>query len=226
MPVDLRLETKLDQELKTSVAFATQKLYEVAALTAAANGAADNVRWLFEANARAIASRRTSPRIHRPEVAQRLAAVSEADLRRPSRYHERAAKQQARLRLPVLPTTTIGSLPQTQRCARPGPKRGAGKISEQYEAKIEGGFATPSGGKKRSASTRWCTASLSATTWWSTSANCSQGAPSRRQGVVRSYGTRCVKPPIIYGDVWRPEPMTVRWATFAQSLTPKAVKAC
>src|SRR5690606_40604475 len=71
VPVDLRLETKLDQELKTWVAFATQKLYEVAALTAAANGAADNVRWLFEANARAIASRRTSPRIHRPEVAQR-----------------------------------------------------------------------------------------------------------------------------------------------------------
>lgn len=225
VPVDLRLETKLDQELKTWVAFATQKLYEVAALTAAANGAADNVRWLFEANARAIASRRTSPRIHRPEVAQRLAAVSEADLRRPSRYHERAAKQQARLRLPVLPTTTIGSLPQTQEVREARAQARAGKISrEAYDAKIEGWI--------RDAIRRQEEIGLDVLVHGEFERNdmveyfgeLLAGCAVTSSGWVQSYGTRCVKPPIIYGDVWRPEPMTVRWATFAQSLTQKPVK--
>src|SRR5262249_32819944 len=111
VPVDLDNETKLDAELKNWLAFATQKLAEVAALTKAANGQRDGA--VFLANAQAIGSRVTSPRIHDPAVQQRLKDVTPDMAMRTLPFAERIALQQSLLKLPLLPITSIGSLPQT-----------------------------------------------------------------------------------------------------------------
>ncbi|MEA3252329.1 MAG: 5-methyltetrahydropteroyltriglutamate--homocysteine S-methyltransferase [Pseudomonadota bacterium] len=226
VPVDLGAETRLDPELKRWLAFARQKLDEVATLARLLDGrgeAADHA--YLQAASEALESRRQSTRIHKPAIAERLAAVSAADARRPSGYPQRARTQRARLDLPLFPTTTIGSFPQTGeiRAARRAFKRGE-LDAAAYEARMreEIAFAVERqqalgldmlvhGEPERNDMVEYFGEQL-------------DGFAFTDNGWVQSYGSRCVKPPVIFGDVSRPVAMTVRWSEYAQSLTDKPMK--
>ena len=227
-PVDLASEARLDKEVRNWLAFATQKLDEVALLCRsldAAQFATADVRAAFVADATAQAARRTSPRIHNSVVQKRLAALTEADARRASDYPARARAQRAWLKLPALPTTTIGSFPQTAaiRAARADFKRRAishldylETMRAQIRLAIEkqeayGLDVLVHGEAERNDMVEYFGDLL-----W--------GFMITEHGWVQSYGSRCVKPPVIYGDVYLPEPMTVTWSAYAQQLTAKPVK--
>jgi 5-methyltetrahydropteroyltriglutamate--homocysteine methyltransferase len=225
VPVDLANEPKLDDELKSWLAFATQKLAEIVALKQALNGKTAEVEAQFVASRAAQASRRSSSRIHNPLVQKRLAAVTAADAERSAAFAARIAKQQAKWQLPAFPTTTIGSFPQTAeiRQARAAYKRGdighldyLDKMREEIRvvvAKQEqlGLDVLVHGEPERNDMVEYFGEQL-----W--------GYAFTANGWVQSYGSRCVKPPIIYGDVYRPEAMTVGWSQFAQTLTNKPMK--
>ncbi|MBL4833282.1 MAG: 5-methyltetrahydropteroyltriglutamate--homocysteine S-methyltransferase [Pseudomonas sp.] len=225
-PVDLRREDLLDSELYSWLAFATQKVSEVALLAKALStpDAADIRAALDESDALQQA-RRNSARIHNPAVGHRLAAIEPGHSQRSTPYPKRAQLQQQRLGLPEWPTTTIGSFPQTQeiRASRQAFKQGAIE-AEQYTAQMRQEIALVireqenlgldvlvHGEAERNDMVEYFGEQLS-------------GYAFSRFGWVQSYGSRCVKPPIIYGDISRPAPMTVEWARYAQGLTGKPVK--
>ncbi len=226
VPVDLERESELEPELKGWLAFARQKLDETVSLARLLDGrATPEDRERLEAATLALQARRESPRIHRPEVAGRLAGVEPADHERRSAYPVRAAAQRRALKLPPLPTTTIGSFPQTAeiRGARRAFK--AGELSrEAYEARMREeiaqavarqealGLDMPVHGEpERNDMVEYFGEQL-------------EGYVFTRYGWVQSYGSRCVKPPVIVGDVSRPGPMTVAWSEYAQSLTDRPMK--
>ena len=223
-PVDLAAETVLDAELKQWLAFAQQKLEEVAIL-AKALANKDAVKAELEANAKAIQARATSKRIHSDVVKSRLAAVKESDLSRKSAFQQRIQLQEARLKLPPLPTTTIGSFPQTPeiRKARADFKSGAIN-ADQYRTFLE--QATVECIRKQEAT------DIDVLVHGEFERNDMveyfgeqlAGFTFSKNGWVQSYGSRCVKPPIIFGDVSRPTPMTVDWAKFSQSQTKRFMK--
>ncbi len=222
VPVDLDLEQRLDAELKGWLAFAKQKLAEVATLARALRGGREAAAKELEANARAVASRRTSSRIHNPAVERRAAGVTERDLRRASAH---AARRRKQLPLPAYPTTTIGSFPQTAEVRAARRQLHDGKLAPAaYEAFIEeqirktlrlqeeiGLDVLVHGEFERNDMVEYFGEQL-------------EGFAFTEHGWVQSYGTRYVKPPIIFGDVSRPRPMTVRWSTFAQAQTTQPVK--
>jgi len=223
VPVDLETETRLDSEMKGWLAFAIQKLDEVSALTGAANGRRDSD--FFLENARAVGSRVTSGRIHDPAVQRRLAAATPQMAERSPSFRERIGLQQTLLKLPLLPTTSIGSLPQTKalRDARARFKKGL-VGQEAYERMLdewtadamrwqdEIGIDVPVHGEfERNDMVEYFGEQL-------------RGFAFTERAWVQSYGSRCVKPPIIFGDVSRPAPMTLRWTMAAQRHTQKPVK--
>ncbi|GAA5787139.1 5-methyltetrahydropteroyltriglutamate--homocysteine S-methyltransferase [Chitiniphilus shinanonensis] len=224
-PVDLAQEDGLDAELKGWLAFARQKLDEVAVLKRALEQGRDAVAEALARSDAAAASRRTSARIHNPAVAGRVAALTAADAARTLPYPQRAEQQRAWLKLPPLPTTTIGSFPQTKeiRAARAAFKRGElpqadyvaamqAEIRLVVEKQDALGLDVPVHGEaERNDMVEYFGEQLS-------------GFAFTRFGWVQSYGSRCVKPPIIFGDVSRPRPMTVEWSRYAQSLTAKPMK--
>jgi 5-methyltetrahydropteroyltriglutamate--homocysteine methyltransferase len=225
VPVDLAHETKLDDELKSWLAFATQKLDEIALLKRALNGEVQAVEPQFAAARAAHRTRKHSHRIHNSYVQKRLAKVSDADSRRGGGFSERIARQQERWALPAFPTTTIGSFPQTAeiRQARAAYKRGEighldylERMREEVRLVVRkqeelGLDVLVHGEPERNDMVEYFGEQL-----W--------GYGFTANGWVQSYGSRCVKPPFIYGDVYRPEPMTVGWSQFAQSLTEKPMK--
>ncbi|WP_224371789.1 5-methyltetrahydropteroyltriglutamate--homocysteine S-methyltransferase [Hyalangium versicolor] len=224
VPEDLDSESKLEPELKSWLAFASQKLDEVRALASAAEQDSPTAAAFTSARA-AIASRRASPRTRNPAVRARMLTVDESMSRRGAPFQERARRHQERLRLPVLPTTTIGSFPQT------GDVRGAraawraGRLSSaEYDAFLKeetrrciekqeamGLDVLVHGEFERNDMVEYFGEQL-------------DGFVFTENGWVQSYGSRCVKPPLLYGDVARPRPMTVGWATYAQSLTSRPMK--
>ena len=225
-PVDLAREDQLDAELKSWLAFAVQKCEEVAVLAKAVNqpGAADVVAALERS--RAIqANRATSPRIHKAAVQARLAAIKPADSQRQSGFEQRIAKQRAGLDLPAYPTTTIGSFPQTSaiRLARQSFKLGKlteGDYVEAMQSEIRhaveiqenlGLDVLVHGEAERNDMVEYFAEQL-------------DGYVFTRFGWVQSYGSRCVKPAVIFGDLSRPKAMTVEWIKYAQSLTDKVMK--
>ncbi len=225
VPLDLQLETGLDPELRSWLAFATQRLGEVGVLTAALREGRHAVEDELAASRAAARARRVSPRTHDPAARQRVAAVSPDMLHRPSPCGVRRPRQRDALRLPLLPTTTIGSFPQTPelRAARAALRSGD-TTREAYERLIAGEIERTirvqeaigldvlvHGEFERGDMVEYFADQLS-------------GFALTQQGWVQSYGSRCVKPPILFGDVSRRGPMTVRWARFAQSLTAKPVK--
>ncbi|KVR46415.1 5-methyltetrahydropteroyltriglutamate--homocysteine methyltransferase [Burkholderia ubonensis] len=224
-PVDLGNEPKLDAELKQWLAFAVQKAREVAVLRDAFVKGREVVAGELDASRAAAQARRTSTRIHNPLVQRRVAALTDADARRAARYDERARRQRARFQLPLLPTTTIGSFPQTAeiRKARADFKAGALDHLGYLEAMREqiriaigkqaqyGLDVYVHGEAERNDMVEYFGELL-----W--------GFAITANGWVQSYGSRCVKPPLIYGDVFLPEAMTVGWAQYAQGLTDKPVK--
>jgi 5-methyltetrahydropteroyltriglutamate--homocysteine methyltransferase len=222
-PINLKHETKLDAELKSWLAFAEEKLLEVVSLAEILNHDGDHAALLE--NRKAVASRRNSPRIYNATVRERMAGLGTHVLRRNSPFPERRARQQARLNLPTLPTTTIGSFPQSPdvRAVRARWKKGELPPAE-YEEFLERsttkcvrwqeeiGLDVPVHGEfERNDMVEYFGEQLN-------------GFAFTMNGWVQSYGSLCVKPPVIYGDVFRAQPMTVRWAKFAQSLTSKPMK--
>jgi 5-methyltetrahydropteroyltriglutamate--homocysteine methyltransferase len=225
VPVDLEPETELDGEVKGWLAFATQKLAEVSLLTRALNEGDDAITKQLEASDAAVRARRDSARVHRPDVARRMAEVTPGMMRRASAYPERRAAQRAAFDLPVFPTTTIGSFPQTAEVRRARADLARSAISAgEYEARVEGWIddairwqedvgldVLVHGEFERNDMVKYFGEQLS-------------GYAFTHHGWVQSYGSRCVAPPIIWGDVARPAPMTVRWSGYAQSRTTRPVK--
>ncbi len=222
-PVDLDSETELDEELTSWLAFAKQKLSEISAVANAGNGAKDEA---FFANAQAaIQSKASSARVHNKAVKERTANITEDMKSRNSDYAIRAEIQRPILNLPLLPTTTIGSFPQTAEVRATRAKFRTGEISAQeYEKFLQeetvrtiriqeelGLDVLVHGEYERTDMVEYFGEKLS-------------GFAFTKFGWVQSYGSRCVKPPIIFGDVSRPEAMTVKWAEFSQANTKKHMK--
>ena len=223
-PIELERENRLDDELRGWLAFANQKVEEVTTLARALDDR-EPVADQLAANAVALGSRRTSARTNDAGVRERVSATTEADYRRAGSVAQRRASQDARLRLPAFPTTTIGSFPQTPELRRARRGLNAGEIDgPEYERVIEreiekvirlqeeiGLDVLVHGEPERNDMVEYFGEQLN-------------GFAFTRFGWVQSYGSRYVKPPIIYGDVARPGPMTVRWTKHAQSLTDRPVK--
>ncbi|KAG2575400.1 5-methyltetrahydropteroyltriglutamate--homocysteine methyltransferase 1-like isoform X1 [Panicum virgatum] len=221
--VDLVNEAKLDDEIKSWLAFAAQKVVEVNALAKALAGQKDEA--YFAANVAALASRKSSPRVTNEEVQKVVAALKGSDHRRATNVSARLDAQQKKLNLAVLPTTTIGSFPQTMELRRVRREYKAKKISEEeYVSAIKEEISKVvkiqeeldidvlvHGEPERNDMVEYFGEQLS-------------GFAFTDNGWVQSYGSRCVKPPIIYGDVGRPNPMTVFWSKMAQSMTSRPMK--
>lgn len=224
-PVDLEHETAIDAEVKSWLAFARQKLDEIAILTRAINEGPESVARQLKENAAAIEARRTSRRTHNPLVRDRQKAISPESLSRQADYATRKAQQQDRLKLPLLPTTTIGSFPQTSevRQARAAFRKGelqADAYQKFLQTETEKCIARQEslgidvlvhGEFERNDMVEYFGEQL-------------EGFVVSKNGWVQSYGSRCVKPPIIFGDVVRPTAMTVEMTKYAQSLTERPVK--
>ena len=226
-PHDLELEKNeavLTPEIKNWMAFAKQKLDEVVALTrlAATDYAADAA---FIKNQEAVGSRRTSSLIHKPSVKQRAGNVQQSDFERQNSFQTRQSIQLEKLKLPLFPSTTIGSFPQTDEVRQLRANLKSGKLTlEDYETRIKeeivhslrwqeelGIDVLVHGEFERNDMVEYFGESLS-------------GFVFTQNGWVQSYGSRCVKPPVIFGDVERPEAMTVKWSAFAQANSEKLVK--
>lgn len=221
-PIDLSVETRLDDEVKSWFAFALQKCSELSLLTTALNSGDGKP---LEAYSAPIRARRTSTRVHNAAVEKRLAAIVAIDSQRQHPYPQRAEAQRARFQLPAWPTTTIGSFPQTTeiRSLRLDFKQGRldgqnyrtgiaehvkQAIIEQERLDLD---VLVHGEAERNDMVEYFGEHL-------------DGFVFTQNGWVQSYGSRCVKPPVIIGDISRPEPITVEWAKYAQSLTSKPVK--
>jgi 5-methyltetrahydropteroyltriglutamate--homocysteine methyltransferase len=224
-PIDLDRENALDPEVKTWLAFAVQKVAELAVLAKALNDGRDSVADALAAASAAVGSRRTSPKINNPAVQARTAATDPALARRASAFEARRPVQHAKLNLPAYPTTTIGSFPQTPeiRKARADHSKGAidgaaydGFLREETARTVKwqedvGLDVLVHGEFERNDMVQYFGEQLS-------------GFAFTKFAWVQSYGSRCVRPPIIFGDVSRAAPMTVDWWRYAQSLTTKPMK--
>lgn len=224
-PVDLDQEDQLDRQIRNWMAFAKQKLDEISTLAKGGSEGRDAIAAELGESDKAAKERKTSPRIHNPAVKSALAAVTPDMAKRKHPFAQRRKAQQDALHLPAFPTTSIGSFPQTQeiRLARAAFKKG--EIDEaaydkamkkeiehvvRYQEKI-GMDVLVHGEPERNDMVEYFGEQLSGFTF-------------TKFGWVQSYGSRCVKPPVIFGDVLRPEPMTVEWSRYAQSLTDRPMK--
>jgi 5-methyltetrahydropteroyltriglutamate--homocysteine methyltransferase len=224
-PIDLERETGLDSQIRNWLAFAVQKVAELAVLAKALNAGRDAVRGTLDAASAAVGSRRTSPRINNQAVQARLRAADASMASRASTSTARRKLQQEKLRLPAYPTTTIGSFPQTPEVRKARADHDKGTIGDAaYEQFVREETARAvrwqeevgldvlvHGEFERNDMVQYFGEQLS-------------GFAFTKFAWVQSYGSRCVRPPIIFGDVSRPKPMTVEWWRYAQSLTRKPMK--
>ncbi|WP_043452083.1 5-methyltetrahydropteroyltriglutamate--homocysteine S-methyltransferase [Jongsikchunia kroppenstedtii] len=224
VPYSLGAESGLDDNLRGWLAFADEKVDEVVTLSRALRHGRDTVSAEFAAARAALATRATDPRLHNDELRARLAALGDDAATRGDAEARRAA-QRERLGLPVLPTTTIGSYPQTVEIRRARAELRSGKINNAgYRQRMRDEIAAViklqeeldidvlvHGEPERNDMVQYFAEQL-------------DGFFATQNGWVQSYGTRCVRPPILFGDVTRPHPMTVEWISYAQSLTNRPVK--
>jgi 5-methyltetrahydropteroyltriglutamate--homocysteine methyltransferase len=225
VPVDLSSEVKLDGEIKSWLAYALQKLEELKVLGTALNQGRDAAKDELAENQRAVAARRASLRVHNPAVKAALAKLDTTLGQRKSGYALRALVQAARLKLPAFPTTTIGSFPQTGEIRHARSQFKTGALDEAgYKAAMQAEIARSvleqealgldvlvHGEAERNDMVEYFGEQL-------------EGYLFSQFGWVQSYGSRCVKPPILFGDINRPKAMTVEWIQYAQSLTAKPMK--
>ncbi|MDK8466001.1 5-methyltetrahydropteroyltriglutamate--homocysteine S-methyltransferase [Marinobacter sp. SS13-12] len=225
VPVDLDSETTMDPEIRSWLAFARQKLEELQVLATALAEGRNSVADGLKSNADAILSRRSSTRVIDPQVRNAVAAITPELGQRKSDYKHRSAIQASHLKLPQYPTTTIGSFPQTKDIRQTRLKYRKGELGpEEYQARIRdeirhciheqeklGLDVLVHGEAERNDMVEYFGEQL-------------EGYVFSRFGWVQSYGSRCVKPPILFGDISRPEAMTVEWIRYAQSLTAKPLK--
>jgi len=226
VPIDLALETGLDAEITNWLAFSVQKLGELTTLATALGEGRGAVTSELKASDDAAASRRASPRIHDARVAARVAGVQDAMRRRASAFVERAGVQRERFNLPVFPTTTIGSFPQTPEVRKARAAHANGTLTDEvYKVYLQEQTAQAvlwqetigldvlvHGEFERNDMVQYFGEQLA-------------GFAFTTHGWVQSYGSRYVRPPVLFGDVSRPKPMTVEWWRYAQSLTGKPMKA-
>ncbi|MGH7667600.1 MAG: 5-methyltetrahydropteroyltriglutamate--homocysteine S-methyltransferase [Candidatus Dormibacteria bacterium] len=224
VPVSLDGESGLDHELRSWLAFAEEKLLEVSALARAGQGIPE-VEAQLDASRRACANRRSSPRVTDPRVRARLAQVNPEHLARPGDGPARRLIWRQGVSLPAMPTTTIGSFPQVAELRQARARLRRGELREEdYDRLIEaeirrvlqvqeeiGLDVLVHGEPERNDMVEYFAEHL-------------QGFATSSGGWVQSYGSRCAKPPIVFGDVSRPEPITVRWTVFAKQLTKRPVK--
>jgi 5-methyltetrahydropteroyltriglutamate--homocysteine methyltransferase len=224
-PIDLDRETDLDPEVRSWLSFAVQKLAELVVLARALNEGRGSVRASLDAASAVIASRRISPRINNPAVKARIAAPDPSLSQRVSGFEIRRKGQRGKLKLPPYPTTTIGSFPQTPEVRKARADYGKKVIdAAAYERFLREETARAvrwqeevgidvlvHGEFERNDMVQYFGEQLS-------------GFAFTKHAWVQSYGSRCVRPPIIYGDVSRPKPMTVEWWRYAQSLTDRPMK--
>ncbi|MEV6323540.1 5-methyltetrahydropteroyltriglutamate--homocysteine S-methyltransferase [Nocardia sp. NPDC051787] len=224
VPYTLATETRLDERLRSWLAFGAEKVAEVGLLATGLREGPEAIGADLAAVRAALASRRSDPRLNDPQVRARLAALGPDAVRR-APAEQRRELQRDRLRLPALPTTTIGSYPQTSaiRLARAALRKGEidqaeyvrrmrAEIADVVALQEELGLdVLVHGEPERNDMVQYFAEQL-------------DGFAATEQGWVQSYGTRCVRPPILFGDVARREPMTVEWIGYAQSLTDKPVK--
>jgi 5-methyltetrahydropteroyltriglutamate--homocysteine methyltransferase len=225
VPVDLASEKKLDVQVKSWLSFALQKLHELDVLAKALDGGRESVRQALDANKTAIEARRRSTRVHNPAVQAAVAGLSAALGRRQSAYAQRSPRQSALLKLPPYPTTTIGSFPQTAEIRHARSEFKAGRLDPAaYRIAMQAEIARSvqeqeslgldvlvHGEAERNDMVEYFGEQL-------------DGYAFSEFGWVQSYGSRCVKPPILFGDISRPKAMTVEWIRYAQSLTTKPMK--
>ncbi len=225
VPVDAANEKKLDPELLSWLAFAQQKLDEVRVLGVALNRGREAVKDALVQSATAAESRRASKRVHNPAVQAEIAGLNERFGDRKSPYSARRAVQASTFKLPKYPTTTIGSFPQTAEIRKARSAFRAGKMDEaaysaRMRAEIERSVREQEqldidvlvhGEAERNDMVEYFGEQL-------------EGYAFSELGWVQSYGSRCVKPPILFGDIRRPKPMTVDWTRYAQSLTDRPMK--
>jgi 5-methyltetrahydropteroyltriglutamate--homocysteine methyltransferase len=226
VPIDLGQEDALDSDLKSWLAFAVQKMAELTALATAFGSGRGSVADVLAVSDAAATARRTSPKIHNAAVAQRSEAISDDMRRRKSAFPQRAAIQRAQFNLPRFPTTTIGSFPQTPEVRRARSAHAKGTLSDSaYRTFLQNQTAKAikwqdkigldvlvHGEFERNDMVQYFGEQLS-------------GFAFTKHGWVQSYGSRYVRPPVLFGDVARPRPMTVEWWAYSQSLTDKPMKA-
>jgi len=225
VPIDVDNETGIDDELKSWLAFARQKLDELALLKSALENGRRSISVAMRDNSGAHAARSDSKRVHRADVRKRLEAITDKMTGRQSEFEQRSTAQVKALGLPLLPTTTIGSFPQTKEIRKARADFKNGRCDEQtyreaMQAEIRnvierqdalGLDVLVHGEPERNDMVEYFGELL-------------EGMITTKHGWVQSYGSRCVKPPIIFGDVHRPQPMTTDWIHYAQSLTKRPVK--
>jgi 5-methyltetrahydropteroyltriglutamate--homocysteine methyltransferase len=225
VPLDADLETDVDPEVREWLAFAKQKIQEVVVVARAVREGRRAVAAELDAQRETLRRREASPALRREEVLSRLRSITPELLRRVRPFPERRSLQRASLALPPLPSTTIGSFPQTSEVRAARAARREGRMPEaEYERFLRAAIETTireqetigldvlvHGEFERNDMVEYFGEQLS-------------GFAFTRHGWVQSYGSRCVKPPILFGDVARPAPMTVSWSRYAQSLTPRPVK--
>ncbi|MFJ7586758.1 5-methyltetrahydropteroyltriglutamate--homocysteine S-methyltransferase [Streptomyces sp. NPDC097617] len=225
VPLDADAEREIDPQIRRWLAFARQKTTEITTLARGLAQGTDAIAAELAANRADLASRTGSAITHDPAVRARTAAVTDADGRRAQPYEERTAAQRAHLGLPLLPTTTIGSFPQTNELRTARADLRAGRIDAAgYEERIKdeirevlsfqektGIDVLVHGEPERNDMVQYFAEQLT-------------GYLATQHGWVQSYGTRYVRPPVLAGDISRPEPMTVRWTSYAQAQTTKPVK--
>ena len=225
VPVDLASEKKLDAQVKSWLAYALQKLDELQVLAIALNKGRESAGDALSGNQAAVEARRRSPRVHDPKVQAAVAKLTLDLGRRHSPYEQRSSKQSALLNLPAYPTTTIGSFPQTAEIRHARSEFKAGRLDKAgYKIAMQAEIARSvqeqeslgldvlvHGEAERNDMVEYFGEQL-------------DGYAFSEFGWVQSYGSRCVKPPILFGDISRPKAMTVEWIRYAQSLTTKPMK--
>lgn len=225
VPVDLDSEEKLDKDISQWLSFAKQKLQELAVLNQALIGGRQSVQVWLDDNAKSVLARVQSTKVNNPVVKARVATINESFESRNSDYETRAAIQKSRFNLPNYPTTTIGSFPQTTEIRNARRRFKNGELDrQQYQTLMEQEIALcvdiqhdldldvlVHGEPERNDMVEYFGEQL-------------DGYAFSQFGWVQSYGSRCVKPPIIFGDISRPSAMTVAWSQYAQSLTDKPMK--
>ncbi|MCY9804829.1 5-methyltetrahydropteroyltriglutamate--homocysteine S-methyltransferase [Vibrio scophthalmi] len=223
-PVDLELETNLSEEVRSWFAFAKQKISEVALLGKALDGDQAAIA-ACESYSAPIKARKSATHVNKPQVQQRLSGITKALAERSAPYKERAAHQAEVLGLPLFPTTTIGSFPQTSEIRLQRSAFRSGKLSQaEYDVALKGHIEDAvkrqealdldvlvHGEAERNDMVEYFAENLA-------------GFQTTKFGWVQSYGSRCVKPAIVVADIEREQPMTVAWSTYAQSLTSKQMK--
>jgi len=225
VPLDAAAERDIEPQILRWLAFARQKTREIVALAKGLAQGTDAISAQLAANRADLASRAGSPITRDPAVRARTAAVTDADARRSRPYGERTTAQRARLGLPLLPTTTIGSFPQTAELRTARADLRANRIDTAgYEERIRAEIGEVISFQEKTGLDVLVHGEPERNDMVQYFAEQLNGYLATQHGWVQSYGTRYVRPPILAGDISRPEPMTVRWTTYAQTLTSRPVK--